>query len=205
MQSLVTTLDKYIVIARASWTSFVAKVRVVTWETETQLEAILRVVLTAITSFVARHLFVMVVDIVELPHCVQAPEYKTDGAAAADVYAATVESNPIVLHPGDVALIPTGICLAVPAGFKLEILPRSGLAVNLIGIANAPGTVDSDYRGEVKAIVENRSDANFTIIRGDRICQIDLVPVVRMLWHRVAELSTTERGAGGFGSTGMRR
>jgi len=162
-------------------------------------------IISAVVARLARRLFVRVVDVVSLPHCVGLPDYETDGAAVADVYAAIPEDSNVIVRPGDVAIIPTGISVAVPFGFKLEVLPRWSLAVKLIGVANSPAAVDSDYRGEVKAIVENRSEACFMIARGDRVCQVDLVPVFRMIWNRVKQLSPADPSDGEFGSTGLRR
>jgi dUTP pyrophosphatase len=129
------------------------------------------------------------------------PAYATAGSAGMDLRAAV--EQPIVLQPGRRALVPTGLRIALPAGYEAQIRPRSGLAIKLgITVANAPGTVDSDYRGEVKVGLINLSDEAHTIPRGDRIAQMVVAPVTRVAWQQVASLDETERGAGGFGSTG---
>jgi dUTP pyrophosphatase len=129
------------------------------------------------------------------------PTYATAGSAGMDLWAAVDE--PIVLEPGERALIPTGLRIALPEGYEAQIRPRSGLAIREgITVANAPGTVDSDYRGEVKVGLVNLSDEAHTIRRGDRIAQMVVASVTRVAWQSVASLDETERGAGGFGSTG---
>lgn len=129
------------------------------------------------------------------------PAYMTAGAAGADVCAAV--DAPVVLGPGERALIPTGFALAVPAGYEVQVRPRSGLALrNGVTVLNAPGTIDSDYRGPVGVILVNLGREPFTIARGDRIAQLVLAPVARAAFAEGAELPPTERGAGGFGSTG---
>ena len=146
------------------------------------------------------------VNVVSLPHCVSLPKYAHDdgGDAAADAYAAVDE--PVTILPGETCLIPLGFKVEVPDGFMLAVLARSGLAVKGVQCANAPGVVDSNYRGEVKAILYNSSnDKPFVINRGDRVCQVALVPVFRMNWNVVDELSETARGANGFGSTGINK
>jgi dUTP pyrophosphatase len=129
------------------------------------------------------------------------PAYATAGAAAMDLLAA-VEA-PLVLAPGARAAVPTGLMVALPAGHELQIRPRSGLALNHgLLVANSPGTVDEDYRGEIKVILLNTGDAAFTVTRGLRIAQAVLAPVARAVWREVEALDETARGAGGFGSTG---
>ena len=129
------------------------------------------------------------------------PTYASDLAAGADLVAAV--SAPVTLAPGQRALIPTGIAIALPAGFEAQIRPRSGLAANHgVTVLNAPGTVDADYRGEVKVILANLGDAAFTIERGMRIAQMVLARVETARFSAVAALPETARGAGGFGSTG---
>jgi dUTP pyrophosphatase len=129
------------------------------------------------------------------------PAYMTAGAAGADVCAALAE--PLTLAPGERALIPTGIALEVPEGYEVQIRPRSGLALKTgVTMLNSPGTIDSDYRGPVGVIVVNLGSEPHTIQRGDRIAQMVLAPVARAIFADVAELSATERGSGGFGSTG---
>jgi dUTP pyrophosphatase len=129
------------------------------------------------------------------------PSRATPGAAGCDLCAA-VEVD-AVLAPGDRALIPTGFSIAVPEGYEAQVRPRSGLALEHgILLPNAPGTIDSDYRGEVKVILQNAGEKPFTIRRGDRIAQLVVAPTVRAEWEEVPSLDTTRRGAGGFGHTG---
>ncbi len=129
------------------------------------------------------------------------PRYMTDGSSGMDLHAA-VDGNITVL-PGKVALIPTGLIAAVPIGYELQIRPRSGLAAkNGIGILNSPGTIDSDYRGEIKVIMINLGQVPFGIKRNDRIAQIVLCPVQRAIIVETDELPPTERSDGGFGHTG---
>lgn len=143
------------------------------------------------------------VAIRRLPHGVglPIPSYATEGSAGADVVAAV--EREMVLAPGERSAIPTGLAVAVPAGFELQVRPRSGLALKSgITIANAPGTIDSDYRGEVKVILVNLGAEPFVVRRGDRIAQLVLAPVTRAAFAETTELPGTGRGAGGFGSTG---
>jgi dUTP pyrophosphatase len=134
-------------------------------------------------------------------HDLPLPARATRGAAGFDLPAA-VESD-LVLAPRERALVPTGFAIAVPPGFEAQVRPRSGLALaHGIVLPNAPGTIDSDYRGEVKVIVCNTGEQPFTIRRGDRIAQLVIAPVVQAEWEEVASLDATERGAGGFGSSG---
>jgi dUTP pyrophosphatase len=129
------------------------------------------------------------------------PAYETAGAVGMDVQAAVVEA--VVLAPGDIALIPTGFGVAIPAGFELQVRPRSGLAVRHgLALANSPGTIDADYRGEIRIALINLGRAPYTVRRGERIAQLVLAPVSRALWREVAALPETRRGAGGFGHTG---
>jgi dUTP pyrophosphatase len=129
------------------------------------------------------------------------PAYATSGAAGMDVLAAV--DAPVTIDPGKRALIPTGLVVALPPGYELQIRPRSGLALRHgIVLPNSPGTIDEDYRGEVQVIVLNAGDASFTIERGARIAQAVLAPVVRARWHEVESLDATIRNEGGFGSTG---
>jgi dUTP pyrophosphatase len=129
------------------------------------------------------------------------PAYATDGSAGADVVAA-VERD-LVLAPGERGAVPTGLAVAVPAGFELQVRPRSGLALKSgLTVANAPGTIDSDYRGEVMVILVNLGAEPFVVRRGDRIAQLVLAPVTRAAYAEAAELPGSGRGAGGFGSTG---
>lgn len=140
-----------------------------------------------------------------LPHFegLDLPAYETLGAAGMDVRAAVPEREPMVLTPGDRAMVPTGLSVAIPQGYEIQMRPRSGLAAKHgITCLNTPGTIDSDYRGELKVILINHGTDAFTIARGERIGQMVLAPVTRMVWQEVASLDATERGAGGFGSTG---
>ncbi len=132
-------------------------------------------------------------------HGLDLPAYATEGAAGMDVLAA----ENIILRPGMRHAVSTGFAVAIPPGYEIQVRPRSGLALKHgISVPNTPGTVDSDYRGEVKVILINHSDDNFTIQRGDRIAQLIVSPVTLASWEEVAELEDTERGSGGFGSTG---
>jgi dUTP pyrophosphatase len=145
------------------------------------------------------------VQVKRLPHSegLALPSYATAGAAGMDLLAAV--QAPTVLAPGARTLVPTGLAIALPPGFELQIRPRSGLALkNGIILPNSPGTIDEDYRGELQVIVMNAGTEPFTIERGMRIAQAVLAPVVRAAWTEVAELDETQRGAGGFGSTGTR-
>ncbi|MBN1976479.1 MAG: dUTP diphosphatase [Anaerolineae bacterium] len=143
------------------------------------------------------------VEVQTLPHAegLSLPTYATPGSAGMDVCAAVGES--LVLEPGQRCLVPTGLRIALPPGYEAQIRPRSGLAIREgITVANAPGTVDSDYRGEVRVGLVNLGGAPYTIRRGDRIAQMVVAPVTRVAWRPVASLDDTERGAGGVGSTG---
>ena len=130
------------------------------------------------------------------------PTYATSGSAGMDIYAAV--ENEIVVHAGSTVLIPTGFSIELPLGFEAQIRPRSGLAIkNNIGLMNSPGTIDSDYRGEVKIVLTNFSKNDFIVKRGDRIAQMVIAKYERIEWEETEELSKTERGGGGFGSTGV--
>lgn len=129
------------------------------------------------------------------------PRYATEHAAGMDISAA-VDAD-VVLTPGETMLIPTGFAIALPPGFEAQIRPRSGLAVKHgIGILNSPGTIDADYRGEVKIILTNFGKVNFVIRRGDRIAQMVIARHERAVWEEREGLEETDRGAGGFGHTG---
>jgi dUTP pyrophosphatase len=129
------------------------------------------------------------------------PTYATDGAAGADLCAHL--DAPIVLHPGERALVPTGLFLEIPRGLEGQVRPRSGLAANRgVTVLNAPGTIDSDYRGEVRVLLVNLGREDVPVAPGDRIAQIVFAPVVRVTFDRVQSLADTPRGGGGFGSTG---
>ena len=143
------------------------------------------------------------VHIRRLPHGADLPlpSYATPGAAGMDLLAAI--DKPIRIAPAGRVLVPTGIAIALPTGFELQIRPRSGLALKHgVTLPNTPGTIDEDYRGEIQVILLNASDEIFTVTRGMRIAQAVLAPVIRATWTEVENLDETERGAGGFGSTG---
>lgn len=130
------------------------------------------------------------------------PTYQTDGSAGMDVRA-DLEA-PIVIEPLCRRLIPTGLYVAIPQGYELQMRPRSGLALKSgISLVNTPGTIDSDYRGEIGVILINLSGEPFTVNPGDRICQMVLNRVPQLEWEEVAQLSDTDRGSGGFGHTGV--
>jgi len=129
------------------------------------------------------------------------PSYQTEQAAGMDLYAAL--SDEVALKPGERQLIPTGLILAIGNGYEGQVRPRSGLAIKHgLTVLNAPGTIDADYRGEVKVILINFGETPVTIKRGDRIAQLVLAPVTQMQPQRVPNLEATKRGGGGFGSTG---
>jgi dUTP pyrophosphatase len=143
------------------------------------------------------------VQVTTLPHFsgLVLPGYATAGAAGLDLQAAI--TVPLVILPGARALVPTGLCLAVPEGFEAQVRPRSGLALKQgLSVLNSPGTIDSDYRGEVQVILANLGAAAVTIERGMRIAQLVVARYERISWQEVAVLASTERGSGGFGSTG---
>ncbi|MCR9125809.1 MAG: dUTP diphosphatase [Rhodobacteraceae bacterium] len=132
------------------------------------------------------------------------PAYASAGAAGADLRANLPDRTEMVLEPGARALVPTGLRLAIPEGYEVQIRPRSGLALHHgITLPNAPGTIDSDYRGPLGVIVMNAGDTAFRIAHGDRIAQMVVAPVTRARFHVVADLDPTVRGADGFGSTGV--
>lgn len=141
------------------------------------------------------------VQVKRLPHAagLPLPAYATTGAAGMDV----VSAEDVTLPPGARHAVATGLALAIPQGYEIQVRPRSGLALKHgITVPNTPGTIDSDYRGELKVILINLGDEPFAIARGDRVAQLVLAPVVQAAWDEVAELDATERGEGGFGSTG---
>jgi dUTP pyrophosphatase len=145
------------------------------------------------------------IEVVRLPHAegLALPAYATAGAAGMDLLAAVHE--PMTILPGARVLVPTGLRIALPAGYELQVRPRSGLALKHgIVLPNSPGTVDEDYRGELQVIVMNAGEAPFVVERGMRIAQAVVSPVVRAAWREVDALPDTARGAGGFGSTGTR-
>jgi dUTP pyrophosphatase len=129
------------------------------------------------------------------------PEYETELAAGMDVRAAVGEA--LTLAPGERAFVPTGLRIALPKGYEAQIRPRSGLAIRHgITMLNTPGTIDADYRGEIRLVVINLGQEAFTIRRGDRVAQMVVAPVSRVTWRACEALDDTERGAGGFGHTG---
>ena len=133
------------------------------------------------------------------------PKYESDGAAGIDLLAAIDEKKRVKILPGRAEMIPTGIAIALPIDFEAQIRPRSGLAAKHgITILNSPGTIDSDYRGEISAMLINHSKINFEIERGMRIAQMVISPVVQFNLIEIKNLDETERGGGGFGSTGIR-
>jgi dUTP pyrophosphatase len=145
----------------------------------------------------------VVIQVRRLPHGegLKLPAYATPGAAGMDLLAAV--ASPVTIEPGKRALIPTGLAIALPPGFEMQVRPRSGLALrNGIVLPNSPGTIDEDYRGEVQVILLNAGDAPFTVERGMRIAQAVVAPVVRAVWREVESLDDTSRNTGGFGSTG---
>ncbi|WP_306227647.1 dUTP diphosphatase [Bosea beijingensis] len=142
--------------------------------------------------------------LLRLPHGADLPlpAYETEGAAGLDLRAAIAE--PIMLAPGARALVPTGLMMQLPEGFEGQVRPRSGLALRHgVTVLNAPGTVDSDYRGEVSVVLINHGNEPFTVTRGDRIAQLVIAPVTHARLSEVGTLSETARGAGGYGSTGV--
>ena len=133
------------------------------------------------------------------------PKYESEGAAGLDLLAAIGEDKSIIILPGRAEMVPTGIAIALPKGFEAQIRPRSCLsAKNGITILNSPGSIDSDYRGEISAMLINHSKVNFEIERGMRIAQMIIAPVVQFNLIKTETLDETKRGAGGFGSTGIR-
>jgi dUTP pyrophosphatase len=133
------------------------------------------------------------------------PAYATDGAAGADLVAATAAGQGFIIAPGQWAMIPTGLMFAIPAGLEVQIRPRSGLAAkHAVTVLNSPGTIDSDYRGEIKILLINLGAEPFLVERGMRIAQMVVAPVLKAAFVEQVELSETGRGAGGFGSTGVK-
>lgn len=144
-----------------------------------------------------------IIEIKRLPHNedLPLPAYETAGAAGMDLRAA----EDVTLKPGARHLVPTGLSIALPEGFEAQVRPRSGLAVKHgVTVLNSPGTIDCDYRGEVKVPLINHGEDDFVIARGDRIAQMVIAPVTRATWSEVNTLGETARGAGGFGSSGHR-
>ncbi|MBL7665702.1 MAG: dUTP diphosphatase [Bacteriovoracaceae bacterium] len=150
----------------------------------------------------------MKIKIKKLPHFDESlglPKYETSGAAGADIRACLGAGDKIVIPAGARTLIPTGLALEIQAGYEVQIRPRSGLSLKTgLLVVNSPGTIDSDYRGELKIILGNLSPKDEVITHGDRIAQMVIAPVIQAEFEAVDELSSTERGSGGFGSTGRR-
>lgn len=147
---------------------------------------------------------VLQVAVTRLPHAegLALPAYATPDSAGLDLQAAIAE--PVTLAPGERRLVPTGLSIAVPSGYEAQVRPRSGLALKHgVTVLNAPGTVDADYRGEVGVVLINHGDRPFVINRGERIAQMIVAAYSRVAWAEMAELPQTQRGAGGFGSTGV--
>ena len=145
------------------------------------------------------------VDIQQLPHGkgLPLPAYQTGHAAGLDLLAAVPEEAPIFLAPGEHAMIPTGLAIALPVGHEAQVRPRSGLAAKHgVTVLNSPGTVDADYRGEICVLLINHGDETFLVQRGERIAQMVIAPVSRVELVPTDSLSATDRGSGGFGSTG---
>ena len=133
----------------------------------------------------------------------EVPKYQSAAASGMDLVAAIDENKPVVLQPGERQLIPTGLTMELPKGMEAQVRPRSGLALkNGITVLNSPGTIDADYRGEVSVVLINHGSEEFEIIRGSRIAQLVIAPVVQLEVLEVDELSATMRGSGGYGSTG---
>jgi dUTP pyrophosphatase len=145
------------------------------------------------------------VDIRQLPHGegLALPAYQSADAAGLDLLAAVPEHAPMILAAGQYAMIPTGLVIALPSGYEAQVRPRSGLAAKHgVTVLNSPGTVDADYRGEINVLLINHGGAPFTIRRGERIAQMVIAAVIQAELRPVTALSETERGSGGFGSTG---
>jgi dUTP pyrophosphatase len=145
------------------------------------------------------------VEIRQLPHGegLALPAYQSTDAAGLDLLAAVPAESPLILSPGKYALVPTGLTIALPSGFEAQVRPRSGLAAKHgVTVLNAPGTIDADYRGEISVILINHGEALFVIRRGERVAQMVIAPVVQAQLVAAPSLSTTDRGSGGFGSTG---
>ena len=145
------------------------------------------------------------VDIRQLPHGegLALPAYQSADAAGLDLLAAVPAESPLILSPGKYAVVPPGLTIALPSGHEAQVRPRSGLAAKHgVTVLNAPGTIDADYRGEISVILINHGETPFVIRRGERIAQLVIAPVVQGELTAAASLSATDRGSGGFGSTG---
>jgi dUTP pyrophosphatase len=144
------------------------------------------------------------IQIVRLPHAadLELPAYGTPGSSGMDLRAAV--KSPLTIPAGETVAVPTGLTIAVPAGYEAQIRPRSGLALRHgLSVLNTPGTIDSDYRGEVRVILANLGREPFRVERGNRIAQLVICPVIRASWNEVEQLPESSRGTGGFGHTGI--
>jgi len=147
----------------------------------------------------------VIVQVSPLEHFsgLELPKYQTAASAGMDLPAAVPDDDPVIIPPGEWRLIPTGLAIALPDGYEAQIRPRSGLAAKFgISMVNTPGTIDADYRGEMKVNLINHGNEPFEVKRGERIAQMIVAPVTHIEWAPVASLSDTDRGTGGFGSTG---
>jgi dUTP pyrophosphatase len=147
------------------------------------------------------------VEIVQLPHAADLPlpSYQSAGASGLDLFAAIPAHEPVIIAPGSFTAIPTGIAIALPAGLEGQVRPRSGLAARHgVTVLNTPGTIDSDYRGEIAIILINHGQESFSVSRGMRIAQLVIAPIVYAEMKKVVKLAETTRGSGGFGSTGTK-
>ena len=148
------------------------------------------------------------VKVLKLQHFdnnLELPTYETDLAAGADIRACLENRDQLIIKPGTRCLVPTGLSFQIPAGFEVQVRPRSGLSLKTqLLVVNSPGTVDADYRGEIKVILGNFGEADEVINHGDRIAQLVLAPITQAQFVVVEELDETQRGAGGFGSTGRK-
>ena len=148
------------------------------------------------------------VKVKTLPHydaSFELPFYATEGAAGADIRASLIEKKSIIVKPGERVLVPTGLCMEIPLGYEVQVRPRSGLSLkSSLMVVNSPGTIDCDYRGEVNIIIGNFGKEDYVIEHGLRIAQLVIAPVLQAKFMVAEGLSETQRGAGGFGSTGTR-
>lgn len=150
---------------------------------------------------VSNQLKIRIARVSKIVNDIPLPSYATAGSSGMDIHAA-VEGD-LTVKPGEIVLVPSGFQVEIPPGYEAQVRPRSGLAIKHgIGILNAPGTIDSDYRGELKIILSNFGKNDFAIRRGDRIAQLVIAPVVRAEWQEVGSVEQTARGSGGFGHTG---
>ena len=146
-----------------------------------------------------------IVRVQRLPHGadLDLPAYQSAGAAGVDLAAAVEDGAPVTIAPGAREMVPTGLSIELPEGYEAQVRPRSGLAAKHgVTVLNSPGTIDADYRGEVKVILINLGDEPFTVTRGERIAQMVVQPVVRVTWEEADALASSARGEGGFGSSG---